>query len=156
MENRFVLNSVVLIDLVILTSGWQFFASLSDFKLYGATPEAEHLHSEYFFGECRRKDKKFLTHVYLDHIDILGKLIVRGWIDVPRIPTCMILRGTTYQEHLFRATAYNFQMCVPRITYCHTGHRFRYYYYEWYIPVDMEGGMNWDIFFYGPTELSWQ
>lgn len=74
-----------------------------------------------------------------------------------RIPTCIILRGTAYEEDTFRSTSYPFQMCVPRITYCHTQKRFKYYYYEWYIPNDkFIGGMNWDIIFYGPPNLTWQ
>lgn len=80
----------------------------------------------------------------------------QGWLDIKRIPTCIRLRASSYSYDMFRSTAYNFQMCVPRITYCHTHRRYKYFYYEWYIPPDMVGGMNWDIYFYGPPSLFWQ
>ncbi|PZC78418.1 hypothetical protein B5X24_HaOG202162 [Helicoverpa armigera] len=136
-------------------SCWQFFTSVLDYTLSNSKFDPEHIHSEYYFGDCKRESHIFYTHTHLDHLQILGKVIVRGWIDVPRIPTCILLRGTGFEDDMFRSTTYNFQMCVPRITYCHTHHRFKYHYYEWYLPPDVFGGMNWDIYFFGPPTLDW-
>ncbi|KAL0901369.1 hypothetical protein ABMA27_006646 [Loxostege sticticalis] len=136
--------------------GWQFFTNFRDLTMSGTGLEAKHIHSEYVYGDCRRKDLVFYTHVHIDHMQILGKLIIRGWIEALRIPTCIFLRAMSYEYDLFRSTAYNFQICVPRITYCHSRKRWKYFYYEWYIPMDMVGGMDWDIYFYGPPNLTWQ
>ncbi|XP_028041381.1 uncharacterized protein LOC114251356 [Bombyx mandarina] len=116
----------------------------------------EHVHSQYIYGDCKRVNQIFYTHVHLDHIEVLGKIIMRGWIEVLRIPTCIILRAVANQEDTFRSTSYPFQICVPRITYCHSQNRFKYFYYEWYIPTEYIGGMDWDIYFYGPPNLEWQ
>ncbi|XP_049868139.1 uncharacterized protein LOC126368286 [Pectinophora gossypiella] len=138
---------------VSLSSCWQYFTTMEDLKLSNSPPMDQIVHSEYIYGWCNSTDLKFYTHVELNHIDIIGKPIVRGWIQVPQIPTCIRLRALAYEEDTFRSTAYPFQMCVPRITYCHQQIKFAFYYYEWYIPEFMEGGMNWDIFFFGPEKL---
>ncbi|KAI8438706.1 hypothetical protein MSG28_011119 [Choristoneura fumiferana] len=120
-------------------------------------PPSDVTHSEYYFGKCRKEEGYvFYSHTHLDHMEVLGKIIVRGWVDVPRIPTCIVLRATSHPEDMLRSTSHNFQMCVPRITYCHSHERIKYYYFEWYLPEDMEGGMNWDIYFYGPPSLYWE
>ncbi|XP_063823008.1 uncharacterized protein LOC135072911 [Ostrinia nubilalis] len=138
------------------TSAWQYFTEFKDLVMYGTKLEPKHIHSEYIYGDCNRKDIIFYTHVHIDHMQVLGKLIVRGWIETLRIPVCILLRAMSYEYDLFRSTAYNFQICVPRITYCHSRRRFKYFYYEWYIPMDMIGGMDWDIYFYGPSTQIWQ
>ncbi|XP_052759070.1 uncharacterized protein LOC113518544 [Galleria mellonella] len=135
---------------------WQYFTSLQHLTLQNSVPDPEYIHSEYFFGNCKRKNVILYTHVHLDHMDVLGKIIIRGWIDIIRIPICIILRATSYETDMFRSTAYNFQMCVPRITYCHSKRRFKYHYYEWYLPYNMVGGMNWDLYFYGSPSKEWQ
>ncbi|XP_013183213.1 uncharacterized protein LOC106129258 [Amyelois transitella] len=122
----------------------------------GTDMEQLALHSEYYFGDCRRSGIRLYTSVHIQNIEVTGKIIIRGWIDVKRIPTCIVLRGYAPNEHLFRSTSYNFQMCAPRISYCHSKRQFRYYYYEWYIPSNYKGGMDWDILFYGPPSLVWQ
>lgn len=71
------------------------------------------------------------------------------------MPICIILRARSFEVDTFRSTAYKFQMCVPRIAYAHSQRRFVYYFYEWYIPYDLVGGMNWDITFYTPPTLKW-
>lgn len=38
---------------------------------------SEYTHSEYYYGDCKRRDIRFLAHVYLDELDVLGKFIVR-------------------------------------------------------------------------------
>ncbi|XP_026739292.1 uncharacterized protein LOC113502112 [Trichoplusia ni] len=137
-------------------SCWQYFTPLKDIVLDNSKLEPQHLHSDYYFGDCKRPSQIFYAHVHLDHMEVLGKIIIRGWLDLKRIPTCIILRSTAYAYDLLRSTTYNFQFCVPRITYCHTHKRHKYYYYEWYLPMDVVGGMNWDIYFYGPPNVEWQ
>ncbi|XP_035453058.1 uncharacterized protein LOC118278093 [Spodoptera frugiperda] len=154
--SQLIVKTLLLVLTVSSGSCWQFFTSLSDIKLTNSPEVKEHLHSQYMFGDCREGTVKFYTHTHLDSMQVLGKVIVRGWLDLIRIPTCIILRGYGHEADLYRSTTYNFQMCVPRITYCHTHRRFKYYYYEWYIPLDMSGGMNWDIYFYGPPTAEWQ
>ncbi|XP_038207733.1 uncharacterized protein LOC119829335 [Zerene cesonia] len=146
----------ILLNLVAKSVPWQYFTSISDLTLIGSDKEPVRMHSQYTYGNCKRRDLKLFAHVHKDHIEILGKVIVRGWLKIIRMPTCIILRATSYEEDLFRSTTYNFQICVPRITYCHSKHRYKYFYYEWYLPLDYIGGMNWDLYFYGPPNLVWQ
>ncbi|XP_063549100.1 uncharacterized protein LOC134756201 [Cydia strobilella] len=146
-------------DVVVLLSPvclcWQYFTSFSDWKL-SATPAEEYLHSEYFFGNCfKSQGAVFYTHTSFNHLQLLGKLILRAWIPVPRIPTCIILRATSSLDDLFRYTSYNFQVCVPRITYCHSHTRYKYHFLEWYIPKNFTGGMDWDVYFFGPRSMQW-
>ncbi|RVE48146.1 hypothetical protein evm_007206 [Chilo suppressalis] len=137
--------------------GWQFYTSLNDYTLIGTAKTQLHVHSEYYFGHCKPgKGLMFYSHIHKTHMEILGKLIIRGWIEVLRIPTCIILRANSHEYDLMRSSAYNFQFCVPRITYSHSQKRYKYFYYEWYIPEDMVGGMDWDIYFYGPSNIDWQ
>lgn len=35
------------------------------------------MHSEYTFGNCQEGNIKFFVHVHKDHMDVLGKLIIR-------------------------------------------------------------------------------
>ncbi|XP_041975771.1 uncharacterized protein LOC121730698 [Aricia agestis] len=135
---------------------WQYFTSLSDITLMGSPQQEMVIHSDYTFGDCKRPDIRLYAHVHKGHMDVLGKIIIREWLKIPRIPTCIVLRARSFEEDLFRSTAYNFQMCVPRIVYCHSRKRFKYFFYEWYIPTDMVGGMDWDIYFYGPIAMDWQ
>ncbi|XP_059051078.1 uncharacterized protein LOC131845931 [Achroia grisella] len=143
-------------DAVSPTFCWQYFTSLHHLTLTNSIPDPQYVHSEYYFGECKRTNNILYTHVHLDHMDVLGKIIIRGWIEVIRIPTCILLRATSYENDMFRSTAFNFQMCVPRITYCHSMKRYKYHYYEWYLPYDMVGGMNWDLYFFGSPSKEWQ
>lgn len=71
------------------------------------------------------------------------------------LPSCIVLRGTSFLEDTYRAIAFNFQICVARLTFIYSLKTWRYYYYEWYIPNDIPGTMNWDISFYGPDEEDW-
>lgn len=86
---------------------------------------------------------------------VLNQYFFQGWLLIRRIPTCIFMRGKSYDFDMLRTTTYNFQLCVPRITYCHSHQRFKFFYYEWYIPKDYNGGMDWDIYFFGPESLKW-
>ncbi|XP_032526757.1 uncharacterized protein LOC116777359 [Danaus plexippus] len=147
---------VVILHSLLEISCWKYFTSLSDLTLTGSDKDFDVMHSEYTFGNCQEGNIKFFVHVHKDHMDVLGKLIIREWLNIRRIPTCIVLRATSFEIDMFRSTAYAFQICIPRITYCHSQKRFKYFYYEWYIPKEMIGGMNWDIYFYGPEGVVYQ
>nr|XP_053609750.1 uncharacterized protein LOC128674839 [Plodia interpunctella] len=148
---------VLLNVLVVQICGWQYFTRFRDILMAGTHEKAISSHSEYYFGDCKREGLIFYTSTHITNIELEQKLIIRGWIDVLRIPTCILLRGYSAREHTFRATLHSFQMCVPRISYCHSKKQFKLYYYEWYIPVeDYQGGMEWDLIFYGPPSIAWQ
>lgn len=56
---------------------------------------------------------------------------------------------------MFRTTAYKFQMCTPVITFIYAQDRYRYFYYEWFLPDETLTGVEWDLYFYGPPEKEW-
>ncbi|CAB3258807.1 unnamed protein product [Arctia plantaginis] len=132
---------------------WQMFAEMAHFPKPSYDPDI--VHSVYIYGDCKRRGIILLSHVHKEGIEIVGKLFVRGWLDINRIPTCIILKAYSFTRDLLRDTTENFQICVPRITYCHTHKRYKYYYYEWHIPYFYKGGMNWDLYFYGPPSREW-
>ncbi|CAB3258806.1 unnamed protein product [Arctia plantaginis] len=134
-----------------------YFETLEDFSpnFTNTKPGDKYIHSEYRYGDCDRPGIKFYTHVHKDSLSILGKLIVRGWLDIRRIPICVILRARSFYYDQLRSTSFPFQFCVPRIAYCHSHKRYRYYYYEWYIPYNFDGGMEWDLYFYGSPSMTW-
>lgn len=100
-----------------------------------------------FLSPFAYKDNLTLFTVYISFQDWL--------FDTWRIPTCIILRASSYESNAFRLTYYNFEICVPRVTFCYDKKRWNYYYYEWYIPKGITYGSDWDIYFYGPNKSDW-
>ncbi|XP_013134871.1 PREDICTED: uncharacterized protein LOC106100547 [Papilio polytes] len=112
--------------------------------------------NEYVFGDCKNPKKIYYEKHHKTVQEVQRASVIRDWLfDTWRIPTCIILRASSYESNAFRLTYYNFEICVPRVTFCYDKKRWNYYYYEWYIPKGITYGSDWDIYFYGPNKSDW-
>lgn len=71
------------------------------------------------------------------------------------LPSCIILRGTSFEEEFCQAPAFNFKICPARLTIIYKRATWRDYFFEWYTPSNFAENMNWDLFFYGPNKADW-
>ncbi|CAH0592525.1 unnamed protein product [Chrysodeixis includens] len=137
---------------------WRFFQTLVDYTFKESIPFVANAQNEFIYGNCTVKKKKFYTHVHLDRMEVIGKIILRGWLNIERMPSCIVLRGSSIDNDpvdIARGTAHSFQFCIPRVTFCHSQRRWRYFYYEWFVPYDLASNMDWDIYLYGPYGSEW-
>ena len=64
------------------------------------------------------------------------------------IPNCVYIKATSDIGDMVRYQSYKFTVCVIRIVHTFSSKRFDYFYYEWFVPVEMQDGVAWDIYFY--------
>ncbi|KAG6462333.1 hypothetical protein O3G_MSEX013199 [Manduca sexta] len=125
-----------------------YYSALSSIVFTNIEEGPDTVHSDYFFGKCASKFKTLVMHDHMKYEDIRGKLIIRRWIDLNVEPNCVYVRANSSYADIVRYHAFKFSICQCRIIYVHQGNKYSYYYYEWYAPVEMMKGIEWDLYFY--------
>ncbi|XP_047038614.1 uncharacterized protein LOC124643642 [Helicoverpa zea] len=146
---------LTLIYLFIFSVGkitcFKTFSALNSIVFTNIPSPKDNVHSEYYFGKCTTRYKKLFLHDHYTADEIQGAIIVRGHLNVTdeiRRPNCVYIRATSAVSDMVRYQAYKFALCFARIVHNYSGEIFEYNYYEWFLPVEIQDGIEWDIFFY--------
>ncbi|KAF9421459.1 hypothetical protein HW555_002674 [Spodoptera exigua] len=112
----------------------------------------ETTHSEYYLGRCVSLSKEIIWTEHFSSEDIRGKMMIQGFLNYtepsPKLPSCIRIKSVSSHTDMVRYNSYQFTLCFGRITLYYMAEWNYFHYYEWFLPLEMQDGMNWTMYFY--------